>query len=348
MPVNIITLRSFVKNTVIAIIISSIIGTLFLMFFTQCESFIFVDYLINAGYSSVLGLGLFANGLVFSVVEKRFISWIEFPVRSIIIAVIVHLVYSSFIIFFINWLWYVVILNDAETISEIKGGWYVIFGEYLILVVISLILYIRSFFRAYRNEVINSEQLKQDAIALQYQIMQNQVNPHFLFNSLNVLGSLIDIDREKAKLFTRELSLFYRELLHFKDKELVSLIDELQFVKRYIFLQKIRFGDNFNVQILLSEAIKGEVIPMSLQMLVENAVKHNIVSKDKPLNVLIGKLDGDEIFVENNRQAKQVVDGSNQIGLKNIQKRYEYLTGKKMIIFDNSDYYRVTIPLVIF
>ena len=176
--------------------------------------------------------------------------------------------------------------------------------------------------------------------------MQNQVNPHFLFNSLNILGSLIDVDKEKAKKFTRELSLFYRELLHFKDKELVSVQEEINFVKKYIYLQKIRFGDNFDVEILLRENLKGEVVPMSLQMMIENAVKHNIISKDRPLKIIIGKFENDEIFVENNLQPKENVDGSNKIGLKNLQKRYKYLTDNEMKIESSQQYFRVTIPLV--
>jgi len=176
--------------------------------------------------------------------------------------------------------------------------------------------------------------------------MQNQVNPHFLFNSLNTLGSLIDLDHQKAKEFTRELSMFYRELLYFKDKDLVPLSDELNFVRKYIYLQKIRFGDNFNVQVYFNEVDGFEVIPMSIQMMIENAVKHNIISKDKPLNIIIGHSDDTEIFVENNLQLRENVSGSNHIGLKNLTERYKFLTGKEIIISRDEHFFRVTIPLI--
>jgi LytS/YehU family sensor histidine kinase len=176
--------------------------------------------------------------------------------------------------------------------------------------------------------------------------MQNQVNTHFLFNALNVIGSLIDVDTEKAKSFIRELSLFYRELLLLKDTELVSVREELNFVKKYIFLQKIRFGDNFNVDIFIPEDMPGKLVPMSLQMMLENAVKHNVISKNEPLRVVMGKTDNGELFVENNLQPKSNVSGSNRIGLDNLRARYQYLTNKEMQISKNEHFFRVTIPLI--
>ena len=333
------------KSILIAAFISIVIGTIFLWIGTQTYKISLTRYLWNIGYSLSIGMSLFMNGTIFLFVEKRFISWVKYPVKSVIIALLVHLIYSSFVIITINWLWFVV-LSKQTWAQFMEYGWFIILGEYIVLFLITAIIYARSFFKEWRIETIQGEKLKQEAISLQYQIMQNQVNPHFLFNALNILGSLIDIDHEKAKKFTRELSLFYRELLSFKDKELVSVCDELHFVKKYIYLQKIRFGDNFDVSILVNDKLEGEVIPMSLQMMVENAVKHNIISKDYPLKVIIGKLDGDELFVENNLQPKANVDGSNKIGLKNLQKRYKFLTNKEMQIESNNQYFRVVFPLV--
>lgn len=337
-----LTIRSLLSATIISIAI----GTVFLLIGSHGHKITFFNFLWNAGYSTSLGLALFSNGFIFQFVERKYISWIKSPLKSIFIALGVHLSYSTVVIVSFNWLWFV--LFRKQTINDFfEYGWFIIIGEYIVLVLITAIIYAKSFFKDYRNEAIEGEKLKQEAMSLQYQIMQNQVNPHFLFNALNILGSLIDVDKEKAKIFTRELSLFYRELLHFKNKEIIPLNEELSFVKKYIYLQKIRFGDNFNVEILLNENIEGEVIPMSLQMMLENAVKHNIISKNQPLSVIIGKLEGAKIFIENNHQPKENVDGSNKIGLKNLQKRYKYLTNQDLIIDSNSDYFRVTIPLII-
>jgi len=245
-----------------------------------------------------------------------------------------------------NWLWFIVLRKD--TLAQfLSYGWFIIIGEYIVLVIVTAISYSKSFFKVWLEEMLQGEKLKQEAIALQYQVMQNQVNPHFLFNSLNTLGSLIDIDTKKAKEFTRELSLFYRELLFFKDKDLISLKEEISFLERYIYLQKIRFGDNFNVEIDLGNNITGEVIPMSVQMMVENAIKHNIISNERPLSINIGLLSENELFVENNFQPRENVQGSNRIGLNNLKERYMFLTGKELTINNDSKKFRVTIPLII-
>jgi LytS/YehU family sensor histidine kinase len=296
-------------------------------------------------YSLCIGLGLFLNGTIFRNIEKRYISWVKWPVKSFFIALTVHLVYSSFIIIFFNWLWFIKISGNSVA-HFLSYGWFIIIGEYISFFLISAIIYARSFFIEYREEAIQAEKLKQEAMGLQYQVMQNQVNPHFLFNALNVIGSLIDVDTEKAKSFIRELSLFYRELLLLKDTELVSVREELNFVKKYIFLQKIRFGDNFNVDIFIPEDMPGKLVPMSLQMMLENAVKHNVISKNEPLRVVMGKTDNGELFVENNLQPKSNVSGSNRIGLDNLRARYQYLTNKEMQISKNEHFFRVTIPLI--
>jgi two-component system, LytTR family, sensor kinase len=335
----------WVKAISTAIVMSIIIGTIFMCIGDKNTHISLKHYLLNAGYSVFLGLGLFANGIFFNKVEKKWISWIKYPVKSVVIALVFHILYSSFIIFFCNWIYFIVLVNLRWS-QFMEWGWYVIGGEYIVMVIITAIIYAQSFFKEWRIQVLQSEKLKQEAIALQYQIMQNQVNPHFLFNSLNTLGSLIDLDTQKAKEFTRELSMFYRELLYFKDKDLVPLSDELNFVKKYIYLQKIRFGENFEVQILLKDANVHEVIPMSIQMMIENAVKHNIISKENPLTIIIGQSDENEIFVENNLQLRENVSGSNQIGLRNLNERYLFLTGKEMVISRDDHCFRITIPLI--
>jgi sensor histidine kinase YesM len=335
----------WIRAILISAVLSIIIGTFFMWTDTQTLNISLKHYFMNAGYSVCLGLGLFANGIIFNNVEKKWISWINYPLKSLLIALMILFGYSSVVIFFCNWLWFV-FLSGEPWAQFITYGKFIILGEYLILLIITSIIYAKSFFKEWREEFIQGEKLKQEAIALQYQVMQNQVNPHFLFNSLNTLGSLIDIDQQKAKEFTRELSMFYRELLYFKDKDLVPLDEELNFLKKYIYLQKIRFGENFEVQILMKEVNGYEVIPMSIQMLVENAVKHNIISKDNPLNIIIGQSDDSEIFVENNLQLKENVSDSNHIGLKNLTERYQFLTGKKMVIAKNDHFFRVSVPLI--
>lgn len=337
--------QKLVFQLIIAAIISIMIGNLFMWTGTQTVCVSFERYLWNAGYSMSIGLSLFANGFFFNEIEKRYISWIKKPAKSIAIALGFHLAYSSLVIFLFNWLWFVVF--SPQTWSQFMSfGGFIIIGQYIVFIVIASILYAKSFFKEWREEAIQGEKLKQEAIALQYQVMQNQVNPHFLFNSLNVLGNLIDLDPGRAKDYTGQLADFYRNLLMLKDQEIVPLLKEVEFVKRYVFLQKIRFGDNFVVNFYIPENIDGELIPLSLQMLIENSVKHNEISMEHPLEIVVGIDDRDYIFVENNLNPRNDVQHSNKIGLSNLKERYRYLTGKELEVSKNDHFFRVSLPLI--
>jgi LytS/YehU family sensor histidine kinase len=303
-------------------------------------------YVWNAGYSLCLGLPLFANGYLFRWYEKRYIDWIRKPGRSIFLALLMHFVYSSLVIFLVNWFWFIVVLHqEMDNFRDTNTA--TIISEYIVFVIIAAIIYAISFFKAWREEVRESEEIKREALSLKYQVLQNQVNPHFLFNSLNVLGSLIDIDSEKAKEFTRELSLFYRDVLHYKDQDIISLKEEIAFVRKYIYLQQIRFGEALDVEIIANENMDGKVIPLSLQALVENAVKHNEISKSNPLKIVIAITDDYRLIVENNIQPKKVLEQGSGAGLKNLAGRYEFLTGEKVTVSKNNHYFRVILPLIL-
>jgi sensor histidine kinase YesM len=332
-------------NWLLAVVVSVFIGFITSVLMGGSLNVPLRSLLWNAGYSVSLGLPLFANGYLFGWFEKRFIDWIKHPVKSVFSALFMHFVYSSFVIFTVNWFWFILILNRNMDNFWI-GNRATIISEYIIFVIVAAIIYAISFFKAWRLEVRQSEEIKREALSLKYQVLQNQVNPHFLFNSLNVLGSLIDIDLQKAKEFTRELSLFYRDVLHFKDQDIISLKEEIAFVKKYIYLQQIRFGEALDVEIIANENMEGKVIPLSLQALVENAVKHNEISKAKPLKIVVAITDDHELIVENNIQPKKLLETGSGTGLNNLASRYEFLTGKKVSINKNSNYFRVILPLI--
>ncbi len=302
-------------------------------------------YLWNAGYSISLGIPLFLNGFVFEKIAVRFIDWVNKPVKSLFAALSLHLIYTSIVIFTVNWFWFIVILKqDWENFWVSNRG--TIISEYIIFIIIASIIYAMSFFKAWRTQFQETEKVKSEALALKYKVLQDQINPHFLFNSLNVLGSLIDTDTSKAKEFTRELSHFYRDVLYFKDQDIISLKEEIDFVKKYVYLQQIRFGEALEVEIFANAKVEGKVIPLSLQALVENAIKHNEISKASPLKIMIAISDDHELIVENNIQSKKVLGATSKTGLKNLAGRYEFLTGRKMIITQNDHYFRVILPLI--
>jgi YesN/AraC family two-component response regulator len=204
--------------------------------------------------------------------------------------------------------------------------------------------------REMRITIENARQLfglQEENSISQFETLKAQINPHFLFNSLNVLSSLIYIDQDKASKFVRQLSKVYRYILDSKDRDLIKLEEELPFIESYIFLLKTRFDQNLIVnQDLPVEKQHHMIAPMVLQLLIENAIKHNIISKSKPLTINISIVDNAYLQVRNNLQLKTSTEITSQIGLKNIQKRYEYLCTKKIIIEQTDAYFTIKIPLV--
>ncbi len=178
-------------------------------------------------------------------------------------------------------------------------------------------------------------------------MLKTQVNPHFLFNSLNTLSSLIYADRDTAAQFVHQLARVYRYVLDNRDKELILLRDELQFLQSYMYLMNLRLGHNLHIYIEVPErAHKCFIAPLTLQMLIENAIKHNIVSQKKPLTVRIEWTEPDQLEISNNIQLKPVKEHSTQIGLKNIRSRYAFITDRKVQISQNGQHFSVTIPLL--
>ncbi len=182
-------------------------------------------------------------------------------------------------------------------------------------------------------------------MALQYETLSNQVNPHFLFNSLNVLLSLIDQDKNYAKRFTKHLSSFYRQLLSLKDKQLITVKEELDILRNYLELQQIRYGNHLNVNRFILDDGNYFIIPLTLQMLVENALKHNILTPEHPLQLSIEQ-HNDMLIVRNNLQLRKHVVGHSQIGLKNLTERYLFLTNNTIQINKTDSFFEVQIPLI--
>lgn len=207
-----------------------------------------------------------------------------------------------------------------------------------------MVMFLRRFFEGYKKNILKEEQYKRDIAIYQYEMLKNQVNPHFLFNSLNVLTSLVETDPDAAVKFIRKLAELYRYVLDVKDKELVPLSEELRLTEAYVYMQKNRFGDNLIVNSSISPDSK-QIVPLALQMLVENAVKHNIVSSDRPLTIHIFEDDG-YLVCENNLQKKSTLPDSNTIGLKNIKDRYEFLSQMPMFFGEVDGKFVVKLPLI--
>ncbi len=203
------------------------------------------------------------------------------------------------------------------------------------------------FFRSWRESTVQTERYKNESIRAQLESLKKQVNPHFLFNSLNTLSSMIDVDQEQSKAFVDNLSEVYRYLLQHETEEIVSLSAEMDFIQAYTHLLKQRHGDRirFHFTVPNKELSKG-LPPMTLQLLVENAVKHNVASHQKPLQIEIYTKD-QLLCVRNNLQSRSSSPPSTGIGLKNIRERYRFLVDRQVEILQSQSHFEVRVPLIV-
>jgi two-component system, LytTR family, sensor kinase len=218
----------------------------------------------------------------------------------------------------------------------------------LINLFLHLVNAILFFFREYRRQWSEAEELRRTSEQAQVQLIKSQVNPHFLFNNLNVLSSMVIKNNPEANHFIEEFSKVYRYILNNQEKELVPLQSELEFIKPYIFLLSKRFENSLQVSINIPEHYKNcHVVPAALQMLIENAIKHNIVSTHRPLHIDIHANGNQTLIVTNNLQPRQVTEElSTKIGLQNIMKRYQIISGKDVVVKKTADKFEVILPLL--
>ncbi|MEO6734493.1 MAG: histidine kinase [Ferruginibacter sp.] len=204
-----------------------------------------------------------------------------------------------------------------------------------------------AFYEKWRVMVDEAENLKKENLQSQLEGLKGQVNPHFLFNSLNSLSSLIADEPEKAEKFLDEMSKVYRYLLRSNEEGLATLETELQFINSYFHMLKTRYGDGLDMEIRVNEQYLNHLLPpLTLQMLVENAVKHNMILKDSPLQILIMTTHNGKLIVSNNLQKKLNNVMSNKVGLHNITKKYELMREDEITIQDDGKEFSVAVPLI--
>ena len=302
------------------------------------------EMFILCSVNSVVIGGAFMIGLkvIVTMLDKR-VPWLRCPQKRLLYQFLVTLLFSCMVIIIS------VLLINLLAGQRLTSG---IFFEqsYFMAKIAFLFVFWGTvisnaviFFKNWKESAVQQEILKREQLALQYETLKSQVNPHFLFNNLNSLTSLINSNPAKAIDFVKKLSEVYRYVLDQKNQELVPLETELRFVESYIYLHKIRFGENLQVQIEINPQ-HYKVIPLSVQLLVENAIKHNEISDQKPLAIRIFSRD-EYLIVENKLQKKSGSEGTGT-GLQNISARYGFFSDRKVIIAFNNEIYRVSIPLL--
>ena len=299
------------------------------------------SFVINFIYISII----WNVNLLFMFLFDRKFEWdkhlrfklIVNAIFAILLPVLVHVIFSVSV--------FPIVQDSACHLGSKENLSYLLVSVSITLLVNSIFVAIE-FFQFWKKSLMEKEQLKRDSISAEFETLKNQINPHFLFNSLNTLSSLIDENPKTANEFVQKLSSVYRYVLTQKDKETVSLREEINFIESYLFLNKIRFGENISCKIDVPEIyLEKKVATLTLQMLIENCIKHNIISQSKPLHIEI-KIDDAMIVVKNNLQLKTVPNESNAIGLNNIVHRYQFLSSIAVEMIKNETEFIVKIPLL--
>ncbi len=222
-----------------------------------------------------------------------------------------------------------------------------VISTFLMLVLVMTIYESKYLAFQLRSSLIEKEKLIKENISSQLEGLRNQVNPHFLFNSLNTLTSIIPEDQEKAVRFVTKLSKVYRYILEIRDKKVIPLKEELDFIDSYSFLLKERFGENIHIDIKVpEEQLDKFIVPLSMQITFENAIKHNIISKEMPLNIEVFIKNDQHLVVKNNLQKKSQSTPSTKVGLQNIKNRYSFFTDMEVNVISTVKHFIVSIPLL--
>ncbi|WP_420400136.1 2TM domain-containing protein [Flagellimonas sp.] len=305
-----------------------------------------IDLLREIGYyifySIVLSL---LNGVYYDYLNHK-VVWKRYAKYRLAIGALGGVVLTMIGIFWIR-----IVINigfegeDWEVfIAGERAIYYVV--ALLITIVISVFFHAFYFYRNWQEKRVKEQKIIAGTASARFDALKNQLDPHFLFNSLNVLTSLIEEDPAQAQKFTTSLSKVYRYVLEQKNKDLVTVDEELNFARTYVRLLKMRFEDSIVFDIPEKSSIpEAKIVPLSLQLLLENAVKHNVVTAAKPLHIKVEEKAGN-LVVSNNLQEKQVVKKSSGVGLQNIKQRYSILTDRGVEIGKTKSKFSVAIPML--
>lgn len=244
---------------------------------------------------------------------------------------------------------YYVFVKFVNPLLDKKIFYDQLINYFLVALITSFFLGLFYFIDRKKNKLeqeIVKESTKAETATAQFETLKNQLDPHFLFNSLNVLTGLIEENPDNAIDFTTSLSKIYRYVLEQKDKEVVPIQEEINFAKTYVNLLKLRFENSIDFEIEQSIFSENEfIVPLSLQILLENTIKHNVVSEQKPLKIKISKKDN-FLIVENSFQPKETIKDSTGIGLKNIINRYQLISNREVLIEKNEEIFNVKLPIL--
>ncbi|SEA45441.1 2TM domain-containing protein [Flavobacterium gillisiae] len=301
---------------------------------------------VNFLYTMLYGMVLYYGNAILYMFLDSFFEKGRYSLKRVIVGFSTSFVLTLFLILLLRIFEDVIIEESTLTafFQNESASNYVVASVVTFVVLVGIhSLY---FYKAYNENRVKEQKIIAGTASAKFESLKNQIDPHFLFNSLNVLSSLIEENPDNAQRFTTSLSKIYRYVLEQKDKELVSVEEELAFAKTYMNLLKMRFEDSLNYELnIINADPEAKVVPLSLQLLLENAVKHNVVSAGKPLQIRI-YIENGCLVVQNDYQKKEVLQGRQGVGLQNIISRYAIITNRKVMVEQNEKTFTVKIPIL--
>ncbi len=336
---------NFFKVLKISLIITVFVAILSIFIFGDGD-YSLESIVRNTIIAFIFSFGLTAvNSYYYDGVNIRY-SWEKTPQKRLWIGAIGSFILTLLTFGILRFLIYYYYTGNSisEFVATETADSYII--ALVITLIASLFTHAFYFYRALQKQEVKEQKIIARTASASFDALKNQLDPHFLFNSLNVLTSLIEEDPHQAQKFTTSLSKVYRYVLEQKNKDLVTVDEELDFARTYVRLLKMRFEDSivFDIPDKASNT-DLKIVPLSLQLLLENAVKHNVVTASRPLHIKVFEENG-MLTVTNNLQAKEVVKKSSGVGLQNIKQRYSILTDRAMQIVKTAQDFSVHLPML--
>lgn len=301
-------------------------------------------FLLGSVWAFIICITQWSGPVVINHIIDLRIKWIDRPVLRAIVGIVAMVTYSIVAFIIVQFIMLYILYRTSPT-----DAWQSVSHSVIIALLISLMMSLTftaiGFFKAWKRALIHSEKLKVEMMAYKYESLRNQINPHFLFNSFNVLSDLVYADQAMAVKFIQQMSDLFRYVLDSRDKELVPLTEEVEFMRSFSYLLKTRFEDKLEIVIDLQAAPDEFIVPMTLQLLVENAVKHNEVSEIYPLKIRISRNE-DYLEVGNSLRLKNVGEDSKNTGLKNIMQQFSFFTDREIVVDDSNGKFHVRVPIL--
>ena len=301
-----------------------------------------INFVFNLYYGIPISL---TNGWLIDYQNRR-IPWDQSPRKRAVYGVIGGFLVTMGALLVLNLILWTMIKGHPLDYNWWSQNKFFIYVAFVFTLVVTISLHAIGFFQEIQREKLVSAQLRQEKLLSELNVLRSQIDPHFLFNSFNVLSGLIDEDPQKAQEFLSGLSSIYRYTLEQRNDETSKVKSELVYAKQYLKLQAMRFENSIQLKSTIPNAVLERKVPsLSLQLLLENAIKHNSFDKEHPLDIEISA-ENEHLVIRNNRKSRSQLNPGNGIGLQNIKDRYALLSAKQPIIDPTPDFFTVKLPLI--